>query len=125
MIPGDGSHTAMQFAMRAFDQSYFDVDVFAVSHHGINVYDYFVEFCTADTLLYTVFRTASMYDAPSGHAHLEEHARMQELAKESLSHGGGTEVLTFPYTVGESEKIASWDWKYDGGVQKRTQWGGK
>ena len=105
--------------MKAFDKEYFDVEVFAVAHHGINVYDYFVEFCVADTLLYTMYRTESLYDAPSFHAHVEENIRMKELAKESLSHGEGTVVLTFPYTVGSYETIAPWDWRYDGGVQQK------
>lgn len=119
LIPGDGSHVNMEFCMKAFDKEYFDVEVFAVAHHGINVYDYFVEFCVADTLLYTMYRTESLYDAPSFHAHVEENIRMKELAKESLSHGEGTVVLTFPYTVGSYETIAPWDWRYDGGVQQK------
>lgn len=123
---GDSSHTGMRTVMNMFEQSYFDLDMFAVSHHGINVYDYFVEYCIADTLLYTVFRTKSMYEDKSAHAHLAEHARMQELAKESISHGEGTAVLTFPYTVGSYEIMPSFDWRYNSknpGEPNRTIWG--
>lgn len=110
---GDSSHTAMLAVKYMYDQSYFDLDVFAVSHHGINVYDYFVEYCIADTLLYTVYRTKSLYEDSSVNAHLKEHERMQELAKESISHGEGTAVLTFPYTVGSYEIMPSFDWRYN------------
>lgn len=123
---GDSSHTGMRTVMSMFEQSYFDLDMFAVSHHGINVYDYFVEYCIADTLLYTVFRTKSMYEDSSAHAHVKEHARMQELAKESISHGEGTAVLTFPYTVGSYEIMPSFDWRYNSkepGKPQRTVWG--
>lgn len=123
---GDSSHTGMRAVMNIFEKTYFDLDIFAVSHHGINVYSYFVEYCIADTLLYTVFRTKSMYEDSSVHAHIKEHARMQELAKESISHGEGTAVLTFPYKVGEYEIMPSFDWRYNSkepGIPDRTIWG--
>ena len=122
---GDSSHTGMRAVMNMYEQSYFDLDIFAVSHHGINVYNYFVEYCVADTLLYTVFRTKSMYEDSSVNAHLKEHARMQELAKESISHGEGTAVLTFPYAVGSCEIMPSFDWKYNSkepGIPDRKVW---
>lgn len=122
---GDTGSTGMRSAMNIFDKDYFTLDIYEVSHHGINVYDFWVEYCTAKTLLYTTFRTASMYEEGSQHAHVEEHALMQSLAEESVTWGDGTAILTFPYEVGSYEVAEHFTWQYNTtnpGQPKRTVW---
>lgn len=112
---GDAGIGATKLAMMLYDRDYFDVEIFSVLHHGINVYDYFTDYCTIDTLLYTCFREASMYEPSSKYAMVEENKHLQESVLEYVSHGEGTVVLTFPYTVGSYEKLPACDWRYNVG----------
>jgi beta-lactamase superfamily II metal-dependent hydrolase len=119
LVGGDAAHTASRAAMSIFDESYFDVEVFAVFHHGINVYDYFTNYITVDTVLYTSYRLGSIYKDPKiTSSRVEENALLQQKAKESISHENGTVVLSFPYKVGEAEIMEPFNWKYnEGGKQ--------
>lgn len=115
LIAGDTHHTGMRVAMNIFEQDYFDLDVFAVFHHGINVYEYFTEYCTLKTVLYTSFREASIWDPKVAYlARVEDNEILRNSCEEYVSHGGGTVVLTFPYTVGTYEKLPPCDWRYHG-----------
>ena len=115
LIAGDTHHTGMRVAMNIFEQEYFDLDVFAVFHHGINVYEYFTEYCTLKTVLYTSFREASIWDPKVAYlARVEDNEILRNSCEEYVSHGGGTVVLTFPYTVGTYEKLPPCDWRYHG-----------
>ena len=58
---GDANITGIRKTTFMYDESYFDVDVFSVLHHGINVYDFFTDFCTVKTALYTSFRMGSIW----------------------------------------------------------------
>jgi len=114
LVGGDAAHTSSRAAMAIFDKSYFDMEVFAVFHHGINVYDYFTNYITVDTVLYTSYRLGSIYKDPSiTSARVEENALLQEKAQESISHENGTVVLSFPYKVGSAEIMKPFDWKYN------------
>lgn len=110
---GDAGIGATKLGMMLYDREYFDVEVFSVLHHGINAYDYFTDYCTIDTLLYTSFRVGSIYEPSSKYAMVEGNKHLQESALESVSHGEGTVVLTFPYTVGSYEKLPACDWRYN------------
>jgi len=124
---GDGSHTGMRMLMGIFPQEYFDVEVYAVSHHGINTYNYFTDYCTVDTALFTSFRMGSMYTSPNlKSSRIEETAYLLENVKEAYHHGNGTVVLTFPYTVGTAETMPMSDWRYNfknPGNPDRSVWG--
>lgn len=118
LIAGDTHHTGMRVAMNMFEEEYFDLDVFAVFHHAINVWDYFTDYCTYKTVLYTSWREASIWE-PSrpSLARVAENEHLRQSCEEYVSHGEGTVVLTFPYKVGTYEKLAPLDWKYDNGSQ--------
>lgn len=118
---GDAAVTTTKIAMDMFEQEYFELDVFSVLHHGINVYDYFTGYCTIKTLLYTNRTVGSLYTATT-HAKVEENVRLQESALESLSHGNGTVVLTFPYRVGTSKTMPACDWRYTNGEREHYIW---
>jgi len=119
LVGGDAAHTSSRAAMSIFEEQYFDMDVFAVFHHGINVYDYFTNYITVDTVLYTSYRLGSIYKDPSiTSARVEENALLQQKARESISHENGTVVLSFPYEVGQAEIAEPFNWKYnEGGKQ--------
>ena len=127
LFAGDAFHGGQRTAMNMFDESYFDLDVFVVLHHGMNVYEYFNEYINPKTILYPSFNLGSIYTNKYPHfARLEENAQLREKAQESYTCGGGTMTLTFPYKVGTAEKAAPCDWKYNGGIPKdryTTNWG--
>lgn len=120
LIAGDASHTGMRQAMNMYDASYFDLDVFAVTHHGINVYNYFTDYMTVKTLLYTSWREGSIYENTSVHARESENIHLKESALEAYSYGNGTVVLSFPYTVGTAQTMPPCDWRYNNGKPNRT-----
>lgn len=118
---GDAAETTTQMAMDFYDKEYFDLDVFAVLHHGINVYDYFTDYCTLNTVLYTTRNLGSLYTATFAERP-EENAHLKEVSKEYLSHGNGTVILSFPYQTGTAKTAEPCDWRYDGGVRKGKIW---
>lgn len=118
---GDAGVTTTKLAMDFYDKEYFELEVFSVLHHGINVYDYFTDFCTVKTLLYTNRNVGSLYTATT-HAKVAENTYLQESALESLSHGNGTVVLTFPYKVGSSKTMPACDWRYNDGKRDGKIW---
>ena len=124
---GDASHGNLKAMMHLFDQSYFEVDVFAVLHHGINVYQYAVDYIDAKTLLYPSFRLGSLYSNKYPTlAREQENQYMRERAEESYSFANGTVVLTFPYKVGKAKVMEPCKWDYSGGIpreRRTTEWG--
>lgn len=118
LIVGDTSYTGMNQAMNMFDASYFEVDVYAVSHHGINVYDYFTDYMTVKTALYPNWRVGSLWQDTSTRTNLSrvaDNAHLVESVLEAYSHENGTVVLTFPYKVGEAKTLGQTEWIYNGG----------
>lgn len=118
---GDAGTTACKMAMTFYEKEYFELDMFSVLHHGINVFDYFTDYCTIKTLLYTNRTVGSLY-SETKYAMLEENARLQESALESIAHGNGTVVLTFPYEIGSAEIMEPLDWKYTNGERDNMIW---
>lgn len=120
LIAGDAFQASNRLAVTLYDKEYFVMDVLAVFHHGINVYDYFTDYCTVKTALYPNWRVGSLWQDGSDAAFTEENKHLQESVDECYSRGEGTVVLTFPYAVGTAEILEPLDWKYTGGVPKRT-----
>ena len=121
LIVGDTSYTGMDQSMNMFDKSYLDVDVYAVSHHGINVYNYFTDFMTVKTALYPNWRVGSLWQDTSERTNLsrvEDNKHLVESVAEAYSHENGTVVLTFPYKVGEAKILGQTEWIYNAGRQQ-------
>ena len=121
LIVGDTSYTGMNQSMSMFDESYLDVDVYAVSHHGINVYDYFTDFMTVKTALYPNWRVGSLWQDTSTRTNLtriEDNKHLVESVAEAYSHENGTVVLSFPYKVGEAKILGQTEWIYNAGRQQ-------
>ena len=121
LIVGDTSYTGMSQSMNMFDEAYLDVDVYAVSHHGINVYDYFTDFMTVKTALYPNWRVGSLWQDTSTRTNLtriEDNKHLVESVAEAYSHENGTVVLSFPYKVGEAKILGQTEWIYNAGRQQ-------
>lgn len=120
---GDAYHNSQRMMTYMYDKEYMDVEVFSVLHHGINVYDYFIDFCKADTLLYPGFMTASLWEywdpTRTELVAAEGNDKLKKTAKEAISHGDGTVVLTFPYKVGTAKIMKPSDWRYNNGKPVR------
>jgi len=129
LINGDSAQGGHNRAIELYDKSYFVLDTYVVSHHGMNVYNNFVKHITPKTLLYPCFRAGSLYKAtgPEGQnwshfARETENAALRKKSQEYYSHGHGTVVMTFPYKVGQAQTLDICKWEYDGGVPPgRTQ----
>jgi hypothetical protein len=93
---GDGDHATQKMAMKVYGESYFDVEVYMVPHHAINVYNYFTDYCIIDTAIYP--RNGVKSDVAP-----EENKYLVSKVKEAYSREDGIVVLTFPYTVGTAE----------------------
>ena len=118
---GDAGVTSTKMVMDFYDKEYFELDMFSVLHHGINVYDYFTDYCTIKTLLYTNRTLGSLY-TETKYAMIEENKRLQESVVESVAHGDGTVILTFPYEIGSYERANPLDWKYTNGERDHRLW---
>ena len=118
---GDAGVMTTRVAIDFYDKEYFTLDVFSVLHHGINVYNNFTDYCDIKTLLYTNRTVGSLYTA-TNLTKKAENAHLQESALESLAHGEGTIVLTFPYKVGTAKTMEPCDWRYHDGKRPHKIW---
>jgi len=113
MLGGDLGKAGTKIMMKHFDQEYFKFDVFSVLHHGINVYDYFTDYCDIKTLLYTSWRSGSIWTDGTWKEAAQENIRLKNSVEEYYHHGDGSVVLTFPYELGEAEIAEPFDWRYN------------
>ena len=120
LLAGDADIGAIEAVMEMYDSTYFQMDLFAVFHHGINVWDKFTDYTSFKTLLYTSFRDGSIWVENIWAGRPEENAYLKEQAQEVLHYGDGGNVLTFPYQVGEAKKLPLCDWRYHNGKCNRT-----
>ena len=125
LLSGDTNNVGMRKAMKLYDESYFDMEVMAVFHHGINVYDYFTNYCDVKTLLYTSFRAGSVWSDGSWKEAKEANETLRQSVEEYYHRGDGTVVLDFPYKVGTAKVLPTCGWKYNTipGKPQRSNWG--
>ena len=127
LLGGDSSLIGTRTMMSLYEPSYYAVDIFAVLHHGMNVYQYFVDSMEVKTLLYPCFRAGSLYSNKyPNFAREDENESMRTKAEEFYSHGEGTVVMTFPYKVGTAKIMEPCKWQYSGGMppeRTTTEWG--
>ena len=130
LVGGDSFHTGQRTMMNMFDESYLELDMFVVLHHGINSYDYFTDYITPKTVLYPNYQVGSIwYGVPEGYrkANLETvegNEHLVEVAEEVYSCENGTVVLTFPYKLGQAEILEPCDWKYTNGKRNKYPFAG-
>lgn len=124
LCAGDTNEVGMKEAMQRYEEEYFELDVWAVFHHGINLTVGWMQYCSLKTVLFPYWRVGSPWNPETdwqlGGKYtiplLEE-----SFSKECVSHGEGTVVLTFPYEVGERKLMEPCDWRYDDGVQQKNE----
>jgi hypothetical protein len=109
---GDADTGSVAAVMRTYDSEYFDLDMFSVFHHGINVWNDFTDFISVETVIYTNYRVGSLWCTTSN-AREKENAYLVASAKEAYGYGEGTVVFTFPYAVGTAEILQPTEWVYD------------
>lgn len=107
---GDADFGSMRTVMRTYDSEDLDMDIMAVSHHGINVHDEFSDFISVKTLLYPNFGIYGSFEegqswGGSWQASVTRNEYLQKNVLESYSFIDGTQVLTFPYKVGTAESL--------------------
>ena len=119
LCPGDTNYSAQNTAMYLLDKSYFDLELFATPHHAINMYRDFLEILDVDTLIYTSFLAGSIWQDGTWRQAQTENDYVKQNVKEYYHYGDGTIVMTFPYNVGEAEKLPAQNWKYNGGMNGR------
>ncbi len=119
MFNGDTDIDEMRLLHRIFDGSYFDLDIYQVSHHGYNVVREIVNYYEKiDTLLYPTYAIPNAVAEGSFMARRVQLELLNKFAKEAYCWADGTKVLTFPYEVGTVETLAPIEWKYDSAEPK-------
>ncbi len=109
---GDADFGAMRSAMRTYDSEDFEMDIMAVSHHGINVHNEFTDFIKVNTLLYPNFGIYGSFQegqswGGSWQASVTRNEYLHKSVLESYSFIDGTVVLTFPYKVGTAKSLGT------------------
>lgn len=67
---GDADLGAMQGVMSIYDREFLDMEIMAVQHHGINVYQEFTDFIKVKTLLYPYYGIYGVFkEGERGRAH--------------------------------------------------------
>lgn len=122
LLAGDAADASSKTVMEMYDSEYFDLDLYCVFHHGINVYNYFTDYIKAKTILYTNYRCGSMYTTGT-HSRPEENDYLMSIADEILAFGDGTKILTFPYEIGTAVTMPETQWIYDNNEQTHGVWG--
>lgn len=104
LLGGDGGTGGMNFIIGAYDRKYFELDLFATLHHGLNTMDCFTDFCKIKTTIST--------RASEPRRRVEDNKHLKRNSEEWFSREEGPRVLTFPYTIGTSECLPHFEWIY-------------
>jgi len=105
---GDAGRGSIEVVKSTYEQEFLDFDIMASFHHGQNIYETYVDYFNYRTVLYTTFVIGSQ----TANWHVEDNRRMQERAKECMSWGDGTKILTFPYQIGTAKSLPMREWCY-------------
>jgi len=100
LFGGDGDKGGMHFITCAYDQSYMEIDMFTLLHHGWATQDFFTDHCKIKTVLNTCLGAQKgKLPAPKE----KENAYLKSKAEEWFSFEDGTKVMSFPYEIGSYE----------------------
>lgn len=106
MLTGDSDWCTQLIYTDMYDKEYFDLDVYQVPHHGINVYKQITSrFKAIRTAFYPTraIGTVNSENSFIGRKMMNEH--LVSVALESMSWAEGTKILTFPYEVGSAKTL--------------------
>lgn len=114
LLCGDADEGSARSVTSIYNRDYFDLDIYVTFHHGINTWDPWTDFINYKTLMYSWKKSESSLNGNETYPQwwkLEENAHMREKAQEILNWGDGTNVLTFPYTIGTTETMPHFTWE--------------
>ena len=107
LLCGDTELENMRDAAKIYAPDFWNVDVMAVHHHGLNLYTDDLGYFKAKTLLYSTWGTYSIYWRPK--ITLQQNLELQQKhCQEYMAYMDGGKRLTFPYTVGSAENLTPW-----------------
>lgn len=107
-ISGDTDYECQMKMLQIFDDSYFDFAIYEVPHHGGNNFEQFTRHIQTKTV---VVGGAEL--ATTAFGRLNRYAQqlyLRSKSEEYLTYGQGGLVFTFPYQVGEYERLPLIDW---------------
>ena len=106
LLTGDADWCSQLVYTEMYDKEYFNLTVYQVPHHGINVYRQLTN--RLGTIMTAVYPSKGV-SGDAGEAAFTgrkpQNAHLVSMSLESFGYGDGTRVLTFPYEVGTSETL--------------------
>lgn len=101
----DAEVVNIRIVAETMDQSYMDLDMMNVNHHGVNIDLENLDYYKCETLLYSGWCTYTIYypqEIRDGMLKMQD-----EYCEEYMSYVYGSIVLEFPYTVGSYRTLPS------------------
>ncbi len=121
MITADTDWECQMYMLKMFDDEYLsDLTIYQAPHHGGNVYTETVSHIKTETVLYPSYIVERPLNSLLGRR-LQNEYLQKERSKESLGWQEGGVRLTFPYHVGEYERLPLTDWKYTNEIANRMK----
>lgn len=106
LLTADADWSSQLIYTSMYDKEYFDLTVYQVPHHGINVYKQITNrLGTIRTAIYPAKVVTGGAGAASFTGRKPQNEHLMSLALESFAFGDGTRILTFPYQVGTAEQL--------------------
>ena len=106
LFTGDADWCCQLVYTDMYDKDYFDLTIYAVPHHGINVYKQITyRLGNIQTAIYPTSVLGTTFGAASYLGRKPQNEHLVAVAQESLTWGDGTKILTFPYQIGTYESL--------------------
>ena len=106
LLTGDSDWCSQLVYTEMYSKEYFDIAVYQVPHHGINVYRQLTNrLGKIQTAVYPSRGVSGDAGEASFTGRKPQNEHLMSLALESFGYGSGTKVLTFPYQVGTVETL--------------------
>ncbi len=108
LMTGDADWSSQLIYTAMYDKEYFNLTIYQVPHHGINVYKQISNrLGTIQTIIYPAKVVTGGAGPASFTGRKPQNEHLMSLAPESFAFGDGTRILTFPYEVGTAQKLPS------------------
>ena len=108
LLTGDADWSSQLIYTAMYDKEYFNLTIYQVPHHGINVYRQISNrLGTIQTIIYPAKVVTGGAGPASFTGRKPQNEHLMSLAPESFAFGDGTRILTFPYEVGTAQKLPS------------------
>ena len=106
LLTGDSDWCSQLVYTEMYDKEYFDLTVYQVPHHGINVYRQMSNrMGKIGTAVYPSKGVSGDAGEASFTGRKPQNSHLVSISEEAFAYGDGTKVLTFPYTVGTAETL--------------------